>query len=154
MRKIYLILVVSLPFLLHAESWMGEWKGKAEMVVSSQFKVKGDLHISLSVTEKEFTLNFAKFVANGYEKEWGPEVYEIQGEDLFEKGKKVGSLYPDLVKISREVQVPQGTILLEWSVKILNLLQARYEEVWLAQRVPVYELKSDLNPFIPYSSAK
>ena len=128
---------------------MGEWKGKAEMMVSGQFKVKGDLHISFSLTEKEFTLNFAKFIANGYEKEWGPEVYEIQGEDLFEKGKKVGSIYADLVKISREVKAPQGTILLDWSVKILNLFQARYEEVWLADHIPVYELKSDLNLFIP-----
>ncbi len=128
---------------------MGEWKGKAEMMVSGQFKVKGDLHISFSLTEKEFTLNFAKFIANGYEKEWGPEVYEIQGEDLFEKGKKVGSIYADLVKISREVKAPQGTILLDWSVEILNLFQARYEEVGLADHIPVYELKSDLNLFIP-----
>ena len=60
----------------------------------------------------------------------------------------MGDLYADLVKISREVRAPQGTILLEWSVKILSLFQARYEEVWLAERVPVYELKSDLNPFL------
>lgn len=141
-------MIFFLPFFLRAEVWTGEWKGQAEMLVSGQFKIKGDLHISLSLTDKEFTLNFAKFVANGYEKEWGPEVYEIQGEDLFEKGKKVGELYSDLVKISREVQAVQGTVLLEWSVKILNLFQARYEEVWLADRIPVYELKSDLNPFL------
>ena len=149
MRKKILAAIFFLPFFLHALPWVGEWKGQAEMLVSGKFKIKGNLHISLSLTEKEFTLNFAKFIASGYEKEWGPEVYEIRGEELFEEGKKVGDLYADLVKISREVSTPQGTILLEWSVKILNLFQARYEEAWLAQHVPVYELKSDLNPFLP-----